>query len=62
MGIKDLMKNVKDLKNYEFERKLNELIRNNYRYRNLNSGNKKIVLGLVKKYKSYLNQYQSSFF
>jgi len=56
MDIKDLMKNAKNLKDYEFERKLNELIRNNYRYSNLNSGNKKIVLDLVKKYKSYLRK------
>ena len=56
MNIKDLMKDAKNLKDYEFERKLNELIRNNYRYSNLNSGNKKIVLDLVKKYKSYLRK------
>lgn len=56
MDVKDLMGNVKNLTDYEFERKLNDLVRNNYRYRNLNSANKKIVLDLVKKYKSYLRK------
>ena len=56
MDIQDLMKDAKNLKDYEFERKLNDLVRNNYRYSNLNSGNKKIVLDLVKKYKSYLRK------
>ncbi|MDD5071169.1 MAG: hypothetical protein PHQ42_00295 [Patescibacteria group bacterium] len=56
MDIKDLMANAKNLKDYEFERKLNELVRNNYRYRNLGSANRKIILDLVKKYKSYLRK------
>jgi len=56
MDIKDLMGNAKNLKDYEFKRKLNELVRSNYRYSNLNSKNKKIVLDLVKKYKSYLRK------
>jgi len=56
MDIKDLMGNAKNLKDYEFERKLNDLVRNNYRYSNLNGKNKKIVLDLVKKYKSYLRK------
>ena len=56
MDIQDLMKDAKNLKDYEFEQKLNDLVRDNYRYSNLNSGNKKIVLDLVKKYKSYLRK------
>jgi len=56
MDIKDLMEDAKNLKDYEFERKLNDLVRNNYRYSNLNGKNKKIVLDLVKKYKSYLRK------
>ena len=50
------MEDAKNLKDYEFERKLNDLVRNNYRYSNLNGKNKKIVLDLVKKYKSYLRK------
>ena len=56
MNIKDLMKDAKNLTSYQFEQKLNRLVRDNYRYRNLNSGNKKVVLDLVKKYKKYLRQ------
>ena len=56
MDIKDLMDNAKNLKDYEFERKLNDLVRDNYRYSNLSDSNKEIVLDLVKKYKSYLRK------
>ncbi|MFA5197666.1 MAG: hypothetical protein WC437_04590 [Patescibacteria group bacterium] len=56
MDIKDLMDNVKDLKDFEFERKLNDLVRDNFKFHNLNSANKKIVLDLVKKYKARLRR------
>ena len=56
MNVKDLMKNVKDMRDYEFERKLNKLVRDNYRYKNLDSSNKKVVLDLVKKYKKDLRR------
>jgi len=56
MDIQDLMAEAKNLPDYKFERKLNELVRNNYRYRNLSSDNKKVVLDLVKKYKKYLRK------
>ena len=56
MDIKDLMTDAKNLTDYEFERKLNKLVRDNYRYSNLSSDNKKVVLDLVKKYKSYLRK------
>ena len=54
MDTKDLLENAQNLTNYEFEQKLNKLVRDNYKYRNLNSDNKKIILDLVKKYKPYL--------
>ena len=56
MDVKGLMKDAKNLKDYEFERKLNDLVRDNYRYGNLNDSNKKIVFDLVKKYKSHLRK------
>lgn len=56
MNASDLMKNAKNLTNYEFERKLNTLVRENYRYRNLDQKNRKVVLDLVKKYKSKLRK------
>lgn len=51
MEIKDLIKNAKDLSSYELERKLNELVRENYKYQNLSSDNREIVMDLIKKYK-----------
>jgi len=56
MDLKDLLQNAKNLTSYEFEQKLNKLVRDNYRYRNLSSKNKKVILDLVKKYKPYLRQ------
>ena len=56
MNIKDLMAEAKNLTDYQFERKLNELVRNNYRYHNLSSDNKDVVLDLVKKYKKSLRK------
>ncbi len=54
MNVSDLMKNAKNLSDYEFERKLNSLVRENYRYKNLDEKNRKIILALVKKYKPRL--------
>ena len=56
MDIKDLMKDAEDLTDFEFERKLNDLIRENFRFRNLNEDNREIVLDLMKKYKSRLKR------
>jgi len=56
MNIKDLVKNVANLTGYEFERKLNRLVRENYRFRNLGPANRRIILDLVKKYKPYLRK------
>ncbi len=50
MDIKDLVKDYKDLPSYRFEQKLNELVRRNYRYANLNQKNRKVITDLVKKY------------
>ena len=54
MNIKDLLKNVKGSTTYELEQKLNKLVRENYRYKNLDSGNRKIVMDLIKKYRKRL--------
>ena len=56
MNIKDLMADAKNLTDYQFEHKLNKLVRVNYRYRNLSNDNKKVVLNLVKKYKKYFRK------
>jgi hypothetical protein len=51
MDLKDLMEKADSLTEREFEIKLNELVRENYKYKNLSSDNREIVLDLVKKYK-----------
>ncbi len=56
MDVKDLMQNAKHLTNYEFERKLNKLVRDNYHYRNLDKKNRKIILDLVKKWKDKIRR------
>ena len=56
MDIKDLLEDAQNLTNYEFEQKLNKLVRDNYHYRNLSSDNKEIILDLIKKYKPYLRK------
>jgi len=56
MNIKDLLKDAQNLTDYDFEQKLNRLIRDNYQYRNLGPKNRKIVLDLLKKYRSYLRK------
>ncbi|MFH1522595.1 MAG: hypothetical protein ABIE43_02110 [Patescibacteria group bacterium] len=56
MDIKDLLKDAQNLTDYEFEQKLNKLVRDNYRYRNLDSKNKEIVFDLIKKYRTYLRK------
>jgi hypothetical protein len=50
------MKDAEDLTDFEFERKLNDLIRENFRFRNLSEDNREIVLDLMKKYKSRLKR------
>ena len=56
MNVKDLMSNAKNLTDYEFEQKLNKLVRENHRYRNLDESNRKIVLDMMKKHKSNLRK------
>jgi hypothetical protein len=51
MDIKDLMQDFHKLTDEEFEQKLNKLIRENYRYKNLDNENKQVILEYVKKQK-----------
>jgi hypothetical protein len=52
MNIQDLIKDAKNLSSHDLERRLNELVRENYKYRNLNSDNREIVMDLINKYSS----------
>lgn len=50
MDTQDLLEAVKNLPSDRLEIKLNALVRENLRFKNLDEGNKKIILGLIKKY------------
>ncbi|HNU81118.1 MAG TPA: hypothetical protein PLA05_01960 [bacterium] len=54
MDLKDFLANIKDEPSDIIERKLNELVRENYHFQHLSSENKEIVLALVKRYKEKL--------
>jgi len=51
MDMNELMQNVTKLTGDEFEKKFNKLIRENYKYKNLDSGNRQVILDFVKRYK-----------
>ena len=40
----------------KFSQKLNSLVRTNYRYSNLDEGNKKVALGIIKKHLSEIHR------
>lgn len=50
MDIQELLASAKTQTFDRFERKLNTLIRENYRYSNLNQANREIVLEIIKKH------------
>ncbi|HNX11067.1 MAG TPA: hypothetical protein PKI61_02910 [bacterium] len=54
MDIQDLMKNIKNLTEYQIEERLEHLIHSNYHFSNLSSDNKEIVLNLLKEYKAII--------
>ncbi len=56
MNVKDLLKNADNLPSYQIERRLNKLVRDNYRYRNLSAKNKKILLKYIKEYISKIRR------
>lgn len=56
MDIKDLLKNAKNIPSFQIERKLNKLVRENYKYKNLNQKNKKILLKHIKEYISKIKR------
>ena len=50
MDIQDLLASAKTQTSDLFARKLNSLIRENYRFSNLDESNRKIVLAIIKKH------------
>ncbi|MGE5426129.1 MAG: hypothetical protein ACM3PZ_03580 [Bacillota bacterium] len=56
MDLKDFMEGINDEPSYIIERKLNELVRKNYHFQNLDEGNRELVLELVKKYREKIRK------
>ncbi len=52
MDVKDLIKTAKDMPSYQFKRRLNDLVRRDSKYANLDSKNKKTILDLINKHSS----------
>lgn len=56
MDINDLLKDAKDMQSFEFERKLNKLVRENHSFKNLDTDNKKVVMEIFEKWRPYLRK------
>ena len=56
MDIDELLDNAKNLTDYEFEQKLNSLVRENSSFHNLDEGNKEVVMEIYQKFKPYLRK------
>jgi len=56
MDVQDLLENAGELTDNEFEQRLNKLVRENYRYKNLDEKNRRLILDIVKKYRTYLRK------
>jgi len=56
MTIKEFLEGTKDLSSSELEHRLFRLLRSSYKYENLSSDNRKILLKIIKKYLSYIKR------
>ena len=56
MTIEEFIEDAKGKPTYLVERSLNKLCRDNYRYKNLSSDNRKVIMDIIKKYKSNFRQ------
>jgi len=56
MDIQDLIKDARDLTDYELERRLVALVIKNGNYKNLDKKNQQLVLSLLKKFRTYLKR------
>lgn len=57
INLEEVLKNMAHEPDYVWERKLNELVDKNYKFYNLNTENKELVRGLIKKYKPMIRKY-----
>ncbi len=56
MDLKDVTKDLSDQTNYRLTQRMDELMRTNPNYRNLEGANKELVLNLIKKYKEKIRK------
>jgi hypothetical protein len=56
MDIQDLLNDAKNITTEELEQRLNKLCRENYRYKNLDPKNRKVVMDILKKYMYYVRK------
>jgi hypothetical protein len=55
MDTKNFVRDFKNLPSDQFRRKLNEIVRTNSRYSNLDEKNKKVIFDLLHKHKDHIN-------
>jgi len=58
MGIDDLLKDAQNLTDEKFEIRLNELVRENHHFQNLDHENKKVVVEIFRRFKAKLRNGQ----
>lgn len=56
MDLKDVTKNLTSQTNYRLTQRMEELMRTNPSYKNLDGANRELVLSLIKKYKEKIRQ------
>ncbi len=56
MDLKDITKNLTSQTDYRLTQRMEELMRTNPNYKNLDGANRELVLGLIKKYKEKIRQ------
>jgi len=56
MDLKDITKNLTSQTDYRITQRMEELMRTNPNYKNLDGANRELVLGLIKKYKEKIRQ------
>ncbi len=56
MDIKEILKNAVHEPEYLLERKINEFIIHDYRFRHFGEAHKKLILDLIKKYKELIRK------
>lgn len=56
MDLKDITKNLTDQTDYRITQRMEELMRTNPNYKNLDGANRELILSLIKKYKEKIRK------